>query len=361
MSLVKHIRQVKIGSHFLGRGEPILIQSMTNTKTSDLKATINQINSLYLAGCEIVRVAVPTEDDVLALKTIVANSPIPVVADIHFNYRLAIAAIEAGVHKVRINPGNLGGTDKLLTVAKAAKGRTAIRVGVNSGSLPQNKIDLINAGRLTRAEAMAEAAKEYSAFLDDHDFHDIVVSLKASDVPTTIAANRKFRELTDIPLHLGVTEAGTLFSGTIKSAVGLGTLLMEGIGETIRVSLTADPTEEIKVAKEILKACGIRRLGVNVIACPTCGRTNINLAELAKSVEKMVESITDDLTVAVMGCAVNGPGEAREADLGIAGGKGEGLIFVGGEVVEKVPEAELLKRFQFHLGKVIEEKRKDRQ
>jgi len=351
------IRRVKIGSLAIGAQEPVLIQSMTNTKTKDVSATLEQINSLYKAGCEIIRVAVASDDDIDSFRTITKNSPMPVVADIHFNYKLAIKAIEAGAAKVRVNPGNLGGLDKLFEVSKAAKGRAAIRVGVNSGSLPQKYVKLIKSEEISRAKAMALAAKEYVDFLDEKGFNDIVVSLKASDVPSTIAANRQFRLSSDIPLHLGVTEAGTFFSGSIKSAVGLGTLLMEGIGETIRVSLTADPVEEIKVAREILKACGIRTLGPTVISCPTCARTNIDIYALAKDVEKLLTDIKEDITVAVMGCAVNGPGEAKEADLGIAGGKGEGLIFVRGEVVEKVQESDLLSRFQFHLDRIVEAKK----
>ncbi len=353
------VRKVRVGSVYLGGDLPVLIQSMTNTKTSDVKATLEQINHLAEVGCEIIRVAVPQEEDLKGFREIVKQAPLPVVADIHFNYLLAIKAVEAGAVKVRINPGNLGGLDKLLEVAKAAKGQAAIRVGVNAGSLPKNYLESINAGHLNLPEAMAYLAKDYVDFLYDHDFFDVVVSLKASDVLTTVSANRKFRTFSEAPLHLGITEAGTAFSGTVKSAVGMGTLLLEGIGETIRVSLTADPNNEIKVAQEILKACGLRRFGPTVISCPTCGRTKIDLYTLAKKVEKMVESIKEDLVIAVMGCAVNGPGEAKNADLGIAGGKGEGLIFVGGEVVEKVRESDLLTRFEFYLQKVLERRREN--
>lgn len=352
----KLTREVRIGSVVIGGTQPVRIQSMTNTKTSDQKSTLEQINSLYEVGCEIIRVAVPTTDDVKALKDIVRHSPMPVVADIHFNYRYAIEAIEAGVAKVRVNPGNLGGLDKLLLVAQAANGRAAIRVGVNSGSLPKKFVEAIEKKQITKAQAMSNAAKEYVDLLFENDFNDVIVSLKASDVLETVEANRAFRASSDVPLHLGVTEAGTAFSGTVKSAVGLGALLLEGIGETLRVSLTADPIEEIQVAKEILKASGVRRFGPTIISCPTCGRTNIDLYALANQVEKMIESIKEDLTIAVMGCAVNGPGEARDADIGIAGGKGEGLIFVKGQIVEKVQEKDLLSRFECHLEKILEEK-----
>lgn len=351
------VRKVKIGAVVIGGDSPVLIQSMTNTKTSDVKATIGQIHALYEAGCEIIRVAVPDFKSIPALKEIVKLSPLPVVADIHFNYRLAIQAIEVGVSKVRVNPGNLGGLDNLLEVAKAAKGRAAIRVGVNSGSIPKNYLQQIDEGLITKIDAMSISAKDYVDYLADHDFTDVVVSLKASDVPTTLSVNRSFRKISDVPLHLGITEAGTVFSGTIKSAVGIGALLMEGIGETIRISLTAPPIEEIKVAKEILKATGLRKLSPTIISCPTCGRTNIDLYKLAKDVEKLVESISEDLTIAVMGCAVNGPGEAKEADLGIAGGRGEGLIFVHGKIVEKVPEADLLRRFADYLEQTLKDKR----
>jgi len=355
----KSVRKVRVGSVYLGEDLPVLIQSMTNTKTSEVKATLEQINQLAEVGCEIIRVAIPSEDELIAFREIVKESPLPVVADIHFNYLLAIKAIEAGASKVRINPGNLGGLDKLLEVSKAAKDKAAIRVGVNAGSLPKSYLESINSGQLKIPEAMAYLAKDYVDFLSDHGFMDVVVSLKASDVLDTIVANRKFRTLSDVPLHLGITEAGTVFSGTVKSAVGLGTLLLEGIGETIRVSLTAEPKSEIKVAKEILKSCGLRRFGPIIISCPTCGRTKIDLCTLAKEVEKMVESIKEDLIIAVMGCEVNGPGEAKNADLGIAGGKGEGLIFVGGKVVEKVRESDLLARFEFYLQKALERRRKN--
>lgn len=351
------VRKVSVGSLSLGGDSPVLIQSMTNTRTKDVKATLDQINALCEVGCDIVRVAVPDFETIGALEEIAKRAPCPIVADIHFNYRLAIKAIEAGVSKVRVNPGNLGGVDKLLEVAKAAKGQSAIRVGVNSGSIAKEYQKRIQKGEISKAEAMSNSAKDYVDFLFDHDFFDVVVSLKASDIKTTLSVNRSFRQVSDSPLHLGITEAGTAFSGTVKSAIGLGVLLLEGIGETIRVSLTAPPTEEVRVAKEILKATGLREVGPTIISCPTCGRTDIDLYQLATEIEKMTESIQESLTIAVMGCAVNGPGEAKDADLGIAGGRGEGLIFVKGEVVEKVGESELLSRFSKHLDQVLEKKR----
>jgi len=351
------VREVKIGPLQLGGDAPVLIQSMTNTKTEDVKATLEQINALCEVGCDFVRVAVPSKDTIKAFKKIVKSAPCPIVADIHFDWRLAVEAIEAGASKVRVNPGNLGGLDKLREVARAASGRSAIRVGVNSGSIGRDYLAKIQSGEITKAEAMTRSAKDYVDFLYDSGFYDVVVSLKASDIPTTLSVNRTFRQICDSPLHLGITEAGTAFSGTIKSAVGLGVLLLEGIGETIRVSLTAPPTEEVKVAKEILKATGRRKMGPTIISCPTCGRTEIDLYTLATQVEKLTESIPEDITIAVMGCVVNGPGEAREADIGVAGGRGAGVIFVGGEIVEKVKEEDLFERFTVHLERLLQEKK----
>ncbi|MDU5109666.1 MAG: flavodoxin-dependent (E)-4-hydroxy-3-methylbut-2-enyl-diphosphate synthase [Clostridium sp.] len=333
-------RKVKVGTCYVGGDAPVSIQSMTNTDTRDVEATLAQINTLYNAGCEIIRCAVPDMKAAEALKGICEKSPIPVVADIHFDYKLALAAIENGVSALRINPGNIGKVDKVRIVAEAAKAKNLpIRIGVNSGSLEK---DILERDGKPTAKGLVESALRHVKILEELEFYDIVVSIKSSDVAMMIDAYRLMSESCDYPLHLGVTESGTPFRGTIKSSIGLGTLLAEGIGDTVRVSLTSDPIEEIKVAKEILKALKLRKSGLQFISCPTCGRTQINLIKIAEEVEKRLESINKNIKVAVMGCAVNGPGEAREADIGIAGGNGEGLIFKKGVIYKKVKEAELV-------------------
>ena len=336
----KLTRKVKVGSQYIGGDAPVSIQSMTNTDTRDVNATLNQINELYKAGCEIIRCAVPDMEAAKALEEICKKSPIPVVADIHFDYKLALEAIKNGVSALRINPGNIGKVDKVRIVAEAAKAKNIpIRIGVNSGSLEK---DILERDGKPTAKGLVESALRHVKILEELDFYDIVVSIKSSDVVMMIEAYRLMSEKCNYPLHLGVTESGTPFRGTIKSSIGLGTLLAEGIGDTIRVSLTSDPIEEIKVAKEILKSLGLRENGLQFISCPTCGRTQINLIKIAQEVEKKLESVNKNIKVAVMGCAVNGPGEAREADIGIAGGKGEGLIFKKGIIVKKVKEEDLI-------------------
>jgi (E)-4-hydroxy-3-methylbut-2-enyl-diphosphate synthase len=336
----KQTRKVKVGSCYLGGDAPVSIQSMTNTDTRDVEATLNQINTLYKAGCDIIRCAVPDMKAAEALKGICDASPIPVVADIHFDYKLALAAVENGVSALRINPGNIGSTEKVKIVAEAAKSKNIpIRIGVNSGSLEK---DILERDGKPTAMGLVESALRHVKILEELDFYDIVVSIKSSDVVMMIEAYRLMSESCNYPLHLGVTESGTPFRGTIKSSIGLGTLLAEGIGDTVRVSLTSDPIEEIKVAKEILKALKLKESGLQFISCPTCGRTQINLIKIAQEVEKKLESINKNIKVAVMGCAVNGPGEAREADIGIAGGRGEGLIFKKGIIIKKVKEEDLI-------------------
>lgn len=331
---------IKIGDRVIGGGNPVLIQSMTNTKTEDVKATVEQIHRLTMAGCELVRCTVPTIEAARALPEIKKNISIPLVADIHFDYRLAIAAMENGADKIRINPGNIGNDEKLKAVVSVAKERQIpIRVGVNSGSLEKHIIEKY--GRVT-AEGLVESALEKVKRIEDMDYDQLVISIKSSDVMMCIKAHELIAAQTNYPLHVGITEAGTVHAGNIKSALGLGVILYQGIGDTIRVSLTGDPVEEIKSAKIILKTLGLRKGGIEVVSCPTCGRTNIDLIKLATDVEEMVADIDLDLKVAVMGCAVNGPGEAREADIGIAGGKGEGLLIKKGEVLRKVPEDQLL-------------------
>lgn len=336
----KKTRQVKIGSVVIGGDAPIAIQSMTNTKTEDVEATVVQILELEKAGCDIIRCAIPTMEAAKAIREIKKRIHIPLVADIHFDYRLAIAAMENGADKIRINPGNIGDRERVREVAETAKKYgVPIRVGVNSGSLEKRLIEKY--GSVT-AEGLVESALEKTAMLEEFDFHDIVISIKSSDVMLCVKAHELLAEKTDYPLHIGITEAGTLRAGNIKSAIGLGMMLSSGIGDTIRVSLTAAPVEEVLSAKIILKTLGIRKGGVEIVSCPTCGRTKIDLIGLAGQVEKMVSEYDLPIKIAVMGCAVNGPGEAREADLGIAGGIGEGLIFRKGEIIRKVPEEELL-------------------
>lgn len=333
-------RTVQIGSCVIGGGNPILIQSMTNTKTEDVEATVGQIQRLTDAGCEIIRCAVPGMEAAEALAEIKKRITIPLVADIHFDYRLAIAAIENGADKIRINPGNIGSTERVRAVVDAAREMNIpIRVGVNSGSLEK---DILEKYGSVTAEGLVESALRQVAVIEDMGYDNLVISIKSSNVMMCAAAHVLIAEKTDHPLHVGITEAGTLFSGTIKSAVGLGIILSQGIGDTIRVSLTGDPLEEIRAAHVILRTLGKRSGGVEVVSCPTCGRTEIDLISLANQVELMVQDIPLDRKVAVMGCVVNGPGEAREADFGIAGGKGVGLLMRGGEILRKVPEEELL-------------------
>lgn len=333
-------RVIRIGDRVIGGGNPVLIQSMTNTRTEDVKATVEQIHRLTAAGCDIVRCTVPSREAAAALAEIKKNISIPLVADIHFDYRLAIAAMENGADKIRINPGNIGSDEKLKAVVTVAKERNIpIRVGVNSGSLEKNIIEKY--GHVT-AEGLVESALEKVKRIEDMDYDRLVISIKSSDVMMCIKAHELIAAKTDYPLHVGITEAGTVHAGNIKSALGLGVILYQGIGDTIRVSLTGDPVEEIKSAKVILKTLGLRKGGIEVVSCPTCGRTQIDLIKLATEVEEMVEDIELDIKVAVMGCAVNGPGEAREADIGIAGGKNEGLLIKHGEIIRKVPEDQLL-------------------
>ena len=348
-------RQLEVGKVKVGGAAPIAVQSMTNTKTSDPVATLEQINRLAEAGCDIVRCAVPDMAAAEGLKTIVAESPIPVIADIHFDYKLALAAIEAGVDGLRLNPGNIGGNDRVAAVVEAAKKRNIpIRIGVNAGSLPK---DLLEKYGHPTPEALVEAAWRHIRILEEMDYKNIKISLKAHDVPLTLAAYRLMARQCDYPLHVGITEAGTVNSGIVKSAVGIGTLLAEGIGDTIRVSLTGDPVREVKVGFEILKSLGLREYGPTLISCPTCGRTQINLEKLALEVEKRLAEISEPITVAVMGCVVNGPGEAREADVGIAGGINEGLIFRKGEVLKKVAEADIIDELFAEIDKILLERK----
>ncbi|MBR6770640.1 MAG: flavodoxin-dependent (E)-4-hydroxy-3-methylbut-2-enyl-diphosphate synthase [Lachnospiraceae bacterium] len=333
-------RKIQIGDRWIGGGNPIAIQSMTNTRTENVEATVAQIHRLEKAGCEIVRCTVPTMEAAEAIGEIKRQISIPLVADIHFDYRMAIAAIEYGADKIRINPGNIGGREKVAAVVQAAKERQIpIRVGVNSGSLER---ELIQKYTGVTAEGIVESALDKVKMIEDLDYHNLVISIKSSDVMMCIQAHELLARQTDYPLHVGITESGTLVSGNIKSGVGLGVILYQGIGDTIRVSLTGDPVEEIRSARLILRSLGLRKGGVEVVSCPTCGRTKIDLIGLANQVEQLVEDIPLDIKVAVMGCAVNGPGEAKEADIGIAGGQGEGLLIKKGEIIRKVPEEQLL-------------------
>lgn len=333
-------RKVKVGSCYIGGDAKVSIQSMTNTDTRDVEATLAQIRELNIAGCNIIRCAVPDKAAAEALKGICAESPIPVVADIHFDYKLALLAIENGVSALRINPGNIGSIEKTKAVVEAAKAKNIpIRIGVNAGSLEKS---ILARDSKPTAQGLVESALKHVRILEGLNFHDIVISIKSSDVTMMIEAYRLMATKCDYPLHLGVTESGTPFRGTIKSSIGLGTLLAEGIGDTVRVSLTSDPIEEVKVAKEILKALKLKESGLEFISCPTCGRTQIDLIGIATEVEKRLEAINKPIKVAVMGCAVNGPGEAREADIGIAGGNGEGLIFKKGKIIKKVKEEHLV-------------------
>ena len=335
-----HTRVIAIGDRVIGGGNPVLIQSMTNTKTEDVKATVEQILSLEQAGCEIIRCAVPSHEAARALSEIKRQIHIPLVADIHFDYRLAIEAMENGADKIRINPGNIGSRERIQAVVDVAKERKVpIRVGVNSGSLEKELVEKYHG---VTAKGLVESALDKVRTIEEMGYDQLVISIKSSDVLMCAKAHELIARETDYPLHVGITEAGTLYSGTIKSAVGLGIILNQGIGDTIRVSLTGAPLEEVKAAKRILKTLGLRNGGIEVVSCPTCGRTQIDLIGLANQVENMVQDIPLDLKVAVMGCGVNGPGEAKEADIGIAGGKGNGLLIKKGEIVKKVPETDLL-------------------
>ena len=344
----KITREVRIGNKVIGADHPIMIQSMTNTRTDDVNATVAQIHALEQAGCDIIRCAVPDVNAAAAISEIKKQISIPLVADIHFDYKLAIAAIENGADKIRINPGNIGSTDRIKAVVDVAKERNIpIRVGVNSGSLERNLVEKY--GGVT-PEGLVESALDKVHIIEDLGYDNLVVSIKSSDVNMCVDAYERFAQVSDYPLHVGITEAGTVRSGNIKSAVGLGIMLNKGIGDTIRVSLTGDPVEEIVSAKLILRTLGLRETGVEVISCPTCGRTQIDLIGLANQVEQMVADFDLDIKVAVMGCAVNGPGEAKEADIGIAGGHGEGLIIKHGEIMRKVPEDRLLDELRAELA-----------
>jgi (E)-4-hydroxy-3-methylbut-2-enyl-diphosphate synthase len=335
----KLTRQIQIGTVPVGGNAPCAVQSMCSTDTRDIPATLGQVRGLAEGGCEIVRCAVPDMDAALALGQIKRESPIPVIADIHFDYKLALHVLEGGIDGLRLNPGNIGDTWKVAEVVRiAAERKVPIRIGVNAGSLEKELLEKY--GHPT-PEAMVESALGHIRILEDLNYREIKISLKASDVMKTVSAYRLLSDQVDYPLHIGITEAGTLFSGTIKSSVGLGILLADGIGDTLRVSLTGDPLDEVRVGYEILKSLGLRQRGVNFVSCPTCGRCQINLIKVAEDVERRLQGVDKRITVAVMGCAVNGPGEAREADVGIAGGKGEGLVFRHGEIVRKVPEDKL--------------------
>ncbi|MEZ3464466.1 MAG: flavodoxin-dependent (E)-4-hydroxy-3-methylbut-2-enyl-diphosphate synthase [Lachnospiraceae bacterium] len=343
---------VRIGDRVIGGGNPILIQSMTNTKTDDVAATVAQIQRLAAAGCDIIRCTVPDLAAARAIAEIKKQTAIPLVADIHFDYKMAVAAIENGADKIRINPGNIGSREKVAEVVRAARERDIpIRIGVNSGSLERELVEKYGG---VIAEGIVESALDKVHIIEDLDYDNLVISIKSSDVMMCVRAHELLADRTPYPLHVGITEAGTVTSGNIKSAVGLGIILNEGIGDTIRVSLTGDPVEEIKSAKLILRTLGLRKGGIEVVSCPTCGRTNIDLIGLANQVETMVQGYDLDIKVAVMGCAVNGPGEAKEADIGIAGGIGEGLLIRKGEIIRKVPESELLGTLKYELDHWVE-------
>jgi len=349
----KETRQIHIGSVAIGGGAPISVQSMTNTKTTDTESTVAQINALQAAGCDIVRLAVPDMDAALNLGNIIKKVNVPLVADIHFDYRLALEAINQGISALRLNPGNIGGeTNVKAVVTEAKKHNIPIRIGVNAGSL--DKKLLAKYGGVT-AEALVESAMEHVRILEAQDFHDMKISLKAHDVPLTLEAYQLMSETVDYPLHLGITEAGTARTGMIKSAVGIGALLAQGIGDTFRISLTGDPVVEVKVANEILKSLGMREYGPTLISCPTCGRTSIDLAGIADEVDRRLQGISKPISVAVMGCVVNGPGEAKGADVGIAGGNGEGLVFRKGEIIRKVKETELVEELFKEIDNILQE------
>lgn len=331
---------VKVGDVLIGGDNPISIQSMTNTVTKDIEASVAQILALEEAGCDLVRAAISDMEDARAIVEIKKKINIPLIADIQYDYKLALAAVEHGADGLRINPGNIGSMDRVEKIVEACKkADISIRIGVNAGSLSQKHLDKYGG---VNEDSMVYSGLEQIELLESLDFYNIKISLKASNVPLTLAANKKMLDLRNYPLHLGITEAGPIWRGTIKSSVGMGAMLSQGIGDTIRISLTGDPVEEIKVAKEILKSLGLRKDGLELISCPTCGRTKIDLINMVEDAEKRLEGIDKDITVAIMGCAVNGPGEAREADIGIAGGNGEGIIFAKGELVKKVAEEDLL-------------------
>lgn len=345
-------RPVKVGNLTIGGSNEVIIQSMCTTKTADVAATVAEILRLEEAGCQIVRVTVNNEEAAAAIKEIKKQIHIPLVADIHFNYKLALLAIENGIDKVRINPGNIGRREKVEAVVKACKDKgIPIRIGVNAGSLENHLLEKYG---YPTADAMVESALYHIGILEELDFHDIIVSLKASDVPMAIEAYRKAAEVIPYPLHLGITESGTLFAGTVKSSAGIGALLSMGIGNTVRISLSADPVEEVKVARELLKTFGLISNAATLISCPTCGRLDIDLFSIANEVEEYISKLTVPIKVSVLGCAVNGPGEAREADIGIAGARGEGLLFRYGEMIRKVPEAELLNELKKEIDHIVE-------
>lgn len=347
-------RKIMVGNVQIGGKDEVIIQSMTNTKTKDINNTVKQILDLENAGCQIIRVACLDIEDAKSIKQIKQQIHIPIVADIHFDYRIALQAIESGVDKIRINPGNIGDEERIKKVVDACKEhKIPIRIGVNGGSLEKDLLD--ENGRPT-AKAMVESAKRHVDILEKLDFYDICISLKASDLDLCIAAYEEASKTFDYPLHLGITEAGTAFSGTVKSSIGLGVLLRQGIGDTLRVSLSDNPVEEIKVAKEILKDCGLYKKSPKLVACPTCGRTQIDLIPIAKEVEKFLQTIESDITVAVMGCAVNGPGEAKNADIGIAGGINEGLLFKKGEIIKKVKQDDIVQVLKDEIMKMVEVK-----
>ena len=353
----KKTRQIHIGSVAIGGGAPISVQSMTNTKTADTESTVQQIKALTAAGCDIVRLAVPDMEAAANLGNIIKEVQVPLVADIHFDYKLALEAIRQGISGLRLNPGNIGGEEKVRAVVQEAKAHgIPIRIGVNAGSL--DKKILAKYGDKVTPEGLVESALQHVRILEEQGFYDMKISLKAHDVPMTLAAYRLMSEKVDYPLHLGITEAGTPNTGIIKSAVGIGALLAEGIGDTFRISLTGDPVVEVKVANEILKALGLKEYGPTLVACPTCGRTSIDLPAIAEQVEKKLEGMAEPIEVAVMGCVVNGPGEARGADVGIAGGKGEGLVFRKGEIVRKVPEDQLVTELFKEIDAILEERKK---
>lgn len=354
--MIKRIdtRKIMVGDVQIGGKDQVIIQSMTNTKTKDVNSTVKQILDLENAGCQIIRVACLDIEDAKAIKQIKQQIHIPIVADIHFDYRIALQAIESGVDKIRINPGNIGNEERIKKVVDACKEhKIPIRIGVNGGSLEKDLLD--ENGRPT-AKAMVESARRHVAILEKLDFYDICISLKASDLDLCIAAYEEASKTFDYPLHLGITEAGTAFSGTVKSSIGLGVLLRQGIGNTLRVSLSDNPVEEIKVAKEILKDCGLYKKSPKLVACPTCGRTQIDLIPIAKEVESFLQTIEADITVAVMGCGVNGPGEAKNADIGIAGGINEGLLFKKGEIIKKVKQEDIVQVLKDEIIKMIEVK-----
>jgi (E)-4-hydroxy-3-methylbut-2-enyl-diphosphate synthase len=342
--------KVMVGNVQIGDGADITVQSMTNTFTKDVKSTVAQILLLEEAGCEIIRVAVADNEDAEAIKEIKKQIHIPIVADIHFDYRLALKSIESGIDKLRINPGNIGGIDRVKKVVEKAKPRNIpIRIGVNAGSIHKEILKKYNA---PTSEGMVESALEHVRILEDLDYGNIVISMKGTDIKMTIDAYKSMAKKVNYPLHLGITHAGTLFEGSIRSAIGVGSLLADGIGDTIRISLTDEPIEEVKVAKEILKSLNLRDFGINYITCPTCGRTKIQLIELSKKIQEGLKNVNKPITVAIMGCAVNGPGEARQADIGIAGGKGEALLFKKGEIICKVKEEDLVKRLLEEIDKL---------